>query len=122
VEQSGGFLNLRFASEVLRGIHVLSVSGEVDYSVKDQFDSALTSAVDGVHSPLVIDLTRIRYMDSTGLNALARAKSRMMARNDELYIVLSQPHLIKVFAMVGFDKLLRIHETLDDAVAAAQGN
>lgn len=120
MENSGRLPGLRFASQVLKGIHVLGVGGEIDYSVKEQFENALRSAVDGVHSPLVIDLTDVRYMDSTGLNALARTKTRMTARGDRLFIVLPQQHLQKVFAIVGFDKIFRIHETLEDAVAAAQ--
>ena len=120
VENSGGLPVLRFASQVLDGIHVCSVTGEVDYSVKDQFESGLKSAVDGVHSPLVIDLTGVRYMDSTGLNALARAKAAMTARKDELYIVLPQPHLQKVFEIVGFDRIFHLHQTLEEAVAAAR--
>lgn len=120
MEKSGGLPGLRFVSQVLNGIHVLGIAGEIDYSVKEKFENALRSAVDGVHSPLVLDLTDVRYMDSTGLNALARAKARMTARGDSLFIVLPQQHLQKVFAIVGFDKIFRIHETLDDAVAAAQ--
>jgi anti-anti-sigma factor len=104
---------------VLNGIHVLRVSGEVDLSVKDQFERALASAVKGAHSPLVIDLTDVRYLDSMGLNALVRAKSQMVARNDELHIVLKNPHLQKVFRILGFYELFRIHESLDDALRAA---
>ena len=120
MENDGGLPGLRFASQVLKGIHILGVAGEIDYSGKEQFENALKSAVDGVHSPLVLDLTHVRYMDSTGLNALARAKNRMTALGDTLFIVLPQQHLQKLFAIVGFDKLFRVHETLDDAIAAAQ--
>jgi anti-sigma B factor antagonist len=80
----------------------------------------LTSAVDGAHSPLVIDLTGVRYMDTTGLNALVRANGRMTARNDELYIVLPNHQMQRVFAILGFDKVFRIHQTLDGAIAATQ--
>ncbi len=120
MENRGELPDLLFANGVSNGIHVFSVAGEVDYSAKEAFETALKSAVDGAHSPLVIDLSEVRYMDSTGLNSLARAKSRMSARGDELYIVLPQKHLQKVFAILGFDKLFNVHRTLDEAVAAAQ--
>ena len=116
---SGDSEPLRCATHVLKGIHVLRVSGEVDVSGKDQFGRALESAVDGAHSPLVIDLTHVRYMDSSGFNALARAKRRMTERNDEIYIVLHDPHLQRLFSLIGFDKLFRVHETLNEAVSAA---
>ncbi len=109
------------ATEVLNGIHVLRVSGEVDVSVKDEFERGVQAGVEGVHSPLVIDLTGVRYMDSIGLNALARARRQMTAGHDCLYIVLHNQHLQKVFALLGFDKLFHVHETLDDALAAARG-
>lgn len=110
---------LQLSSEVLQGIHVLRASGEVDLSVKEQFERRIDEAVEGAHSPLVIDLTDVRYMDSSGLNVLARAQRRMTARNDRLCIVLQDPHLQKVFEMMGFDKLFRIYQTLDHAIAAA---
>ena len=110
---------LRTASQVLKGVHVLRISGEVDLSVKQQFEQALKSAVEGVHSPLVIDLEGVQYMDSMGFNALLNAQRQMMARNDKLYIGLQNHHLQKVFAILGFDKIFRKHGTLDDALAAA---
>jgi anti-sigma B factor antagonist len=120
VENSGEPLTLRFANQVFEGVHVFGVSGEVDFAVKEQFENALTCAVDGAHSPLVIDLTHVRYMDTTGLNALVRARVRMTARDDELYIVLPHPQLQRVFAILSFDKVFRIHQTLDNALAAAR--
>lgn len=84
---------------------MLRASGEVDLTKKMRFERAIESALTKARSPVVIDLTNVRYIDSSGLNSLAQARRRTAAS--------------KVFEIVGFDKLFRIYRTLDDAIAAA---
>ncbi|MEU4235963.1 STAS domain-containing protein [Actinoplanes sp. NPDC026619] len=49
---------------------VLAASGEIDMSNADAFAAALTEAREGADGPLVVDLTRVEYLDSAGLAAL----------------------------------------------------
>jgi anti-anti-sigma factor len=51
---------------------VLHLAGELDLAVKEQLSSALASArVDG--RPLVLDLTDVTFLDSSGLAVLLEA-------------------------------------------------
>ncbi|MGC4892350.1 STAS domain-containing protein [Micromonospora sp. DT31] len=52
------------------GVRVLSVAGEIDMSNADTFGAALTDAVRPDGGPLVVDLTKVEYLDSAGLAVL----------------------------------------------------
>lgn len=112
-------LPLQLSSRLLGVAYVVSASGDIDISEREKFDAALRTAIDEARSTIVIDLTGVNYIDSTGLNCLARAQRRLIPRNETLQIVLDNPHLTKVFEIVGFDRLFPIHRTLDDALAGS---
>jgi anti-sigma B factor antagonist len=52
------------------------VSGELDLASADEFDEAIRVAEKATARPIVVDLTNLRYMDSTGLSVLLRAHTR----------------------------------------------
>ncbi|MFI7211430.1 STAS domain-containing protein [Micromonospora maritima] len=52
------------------GSRVLTVVGEIDMSNAASFADALDDAVRPDGEPLVVDLTRVEYLDSAGLAAL----------------------------------------------------
>jgi len=52
-------------------VHMLAVEGVLDIFTVDEFDATL-SGVTGVHK-LVIDLSAVTFLDSTGIGAILRA-------------------------------------------------
>lgn len=100
-------------------MHLLTVSGEVDNSVEEVFRDALSTAVDGANSPLIIDLAGVTSIDSNGLGALIRTQRSMNARPDELYFVVHDPRIRRTFSALGLDKLFDLYETPETAMAAA---
>jgi anti-sigma B factor antagonist len=102
-----------------RGVHVLTVSGNVDDVVESTFRDALATAVAGANSPLILDLTGVTYIDSNGLGALIRTQRQMNARPDKLYLVVCDPRTRRTFSALGLNKLFDLYETLKAATAAA---
>ncbi|MFG1717250.1 STAS domain-containing protein [Micromonospora chalcea] len=52
------------------GVRVLTAVGEIDMSNASSFAEALAEAVRPEGEPLVVDLTKVEYLDSAGLAAL----------------------------------------------------
>ncbi|MBF5028870.1 MULTISPECIES: STAS domain-containing protein [unclassified Micromonospora] len=52
------------------GVRVLAAVGEIDMSNASTFADALADAVRPDGEPLVVDLTKVEYLDSAGLAAL----------------------------------------------------
>ena len=96
---------------------VLSVSGELDMATAPDLRERLTAATDGGATALVVDLRRVKFMDSVGLAAILHARSRLSDAG-RLAIVLtrdSYPHL--VLETAGLPRSLALFETLPEAVA-----
>jgi len=64
----------------------LRVVGEIDMSTVPTFEKALSSALDAKHERLMIDLSEVNFMDSSGLNALVRARDAMEDTGVEMVI------------------------------------
>jgi anti-anti-sigma factor len=61
---------LSVRSGFLEGCHVLVVEGELDMDHAPELDAAIETCSDGL--PLVIDLTSLAFIDSTGIHTLLR--------------------------------------------------
>src|SRR5437868_2861455 len=96
----------------LDGCGVISLAGELDYLTAP----ALVEAIDAYDGdrPVVVDLSELRFLDSSGLHAL------MMARSESrtLVIVCPEGNVGRVLSIVRLELALPLYERLDDAVAA----
>jgi anti-sigma B factor antagonist len=117
--QSDSSTQLRLTTATSQGVHLLRVSGEVDISVKVEFRDALERAVAEANSPLVIDLSGVRYFDASAFSALVAAQKRMTARPDKLYIVVNCPIVRQLFSLLKLDTFFDLHVSAGHAVAAA---
>lgn len=103
------------------GVPVLAVSGEVDvYSaptLKERFAELINSGA----STLVVDLTGVAFLDSTGLGALVEARALTGDAGGSLLIVCTQERIMKLFTITGLDSVFTIHSTVDAALEGAAG-
>lgn len=94
------------------GVHSLIVSGELDIATAD----ALTAALDGLKASsgdrLVIDLTAVGFMDSTGLRVLIDANRRAGKGDFDLVIVTGDSPARRVLELTRMDEHIRVVETL----------
>jgi anti-sigma B factor antagonist len=69
------------------GYETLEVEGELDIATAPRMIAALNDALANMVSPLVVDLSRVVFMDSTGLALLMNARRRVMRRGQGFAIV-----------------------------------
>jgi anti-anti-sigma factor len=103
-------------AERVGGSAVVIVRGELDIHTAERFRDVL-SEVDAwrLGSRLVIDLTECSFMDSTALGVLVDASQRL---GDAPLNVAAHVGALRVLTISGFDKVLRIHKTREEALAA----
>lgn len=95
---------------------VVHVSGEVDIATAPRLTAALRdAAADGV-ALLIADLSQVSLLDSTGLGALIEAQQA--ADPLRLRLVVSAPHVLKIFSVTGLDQVFTICGSLDEALRA----
>ena len=85
----------------------LEVSGDMDWDAVLTLEPQWERAIDeGDLREVTIDLTRVRFVDSTGISLLTSAIDRIRARGAGVRIVKPQPHVFRTFEVVGVDDLL----------------
>lgn len=77
----------------------------------------LGKAIDGGLNRIVLDLTAVSFIDSSGLGAIVGALKRVSARGDLVVCGLG-PAAAQLFRLTRMDKVFRIFDSADDAIAA----
>ncbi|MEO7428431.1 MAG: STAS domain-containing protein [Acidimicrobiales bacterium] len=90
--------------------------GELDAYTVSQFRDALGGLAASAH--LVIDLSGVPFMDSAGLGALIGGIRRAREAGGDVAVACSRPTLTRLLHTTGFDRIVTVTETVDDAAAA----
>jgi len=94
--------------EVIRepGHTALRVTGDLDLETAPQVLAAIEPHLAGGTEPLVLDLSRLTFIDSSGLSALIRVHQRTTDAGRGLAIVPPTPPVAKVLEITGLDEVL----------------
>jgi anti-sigma B factor antagonist len=98
---------------------VVSVGGEIDVYTAPQLREKVVELVAAGDVDLVLDLSGVEFLDSTGLGVLVGALNRVRAQDGSLALVLTQERILKVFEITGLRKVFPIHATVAEAVGSA---
>ena len=90
--------------------------GELDAYTVTSFREALGELA--THPRVVIDLSEVPFMDSAGLGALIGGIRRAREHGGEVAVACSRPTLTRLLHTTGFDRIVPVTVTLEDAVAA----
>lgn len=92
--------------------------GELDAYTVSQFREALGEMTTNRH--LLIDLSEVPFMDSAGLGALIGGIRRTREADGEVAVACSRPTLTRLLHTTGFDRIVPVTETVEEAVTALQ--
>ena len=90
--------------------------GELDAYTVGQFREALAEL--SAAKRLLIDLSEVPFMDSAGLGALIGGIRRAREAEGEVAVACSRPTLTRLLHTTGFDRIVPVTETLEEAQAA----
>lgn len=100
---------------------LVSVAGELDAVAAPQLDSALAPLLAGEGGDgLVLDLSGVSFLDSSGLGVCIKAVKGVRANGGEVALVVTTPRLLKVLEITGIDQAVSVVDTVADALAAVQ--
>jgi len=106
-----------FPVELVGGVPVVAVPGEIDLVNAPELHLALLEAAAYGSETLVADMTRTRFCDSAGLHTLVAAHQRAQAEGGELLLVITSAAVLRVLALTGVDRVIANFTSLDDALA-----
>lgn len=102
-----------------RSVTILRLAGRLDATTVSQLERALTDAQLSGDRAIVIDLSDLTYISSSGLRVLLTGRSNARKRGGEVFLCSLRPPVREVFEMVGFTAVFTIFDTLEQAMEAA---
>lgn len=99
------------------GCVVVDVQGDVTFASAAQLARELHAALDTGPQRLLVDLTRVGFMDSSGLATLLRAASTALRSDASVALVHDPAGPPSVLRFKGIEQLVRMYPSRDAALA-----
>jgi anti-sigma B factor antagonist len=110
-------MHLQVETESVGSATVVDVIGELDLHTAPDLDAALTSAAEQDAADVVVDLSRVDFMDSTGLSVIVSAVASARDRGATISVVTASEKITKVFTLTGVDQQVAMYATREEALA-----
>ncbi|MDT9686213.1 STAS domain-containing protein [Streptomyces sp. TRM76323] len=108
---------LSVVSTTTDGVRVLTLAGEIDHHTGDRLRRALDTS--GVPRPrVVLDLGRVTFMDSSGINLLIAAHHAVTGAGGWLRLAAPTEPVLRTIRLVGLDTVIDCCPTLHQAISA----
>lgn len=112
--------SLRYEQIEGREVALITIAGELDFHSVAQFERMLSRAA-GQGGGLALDMTALRFMDSSGLRIVLRSSERSDALGRRLAIAVVEASPVrKLFWLAGVQDRLSLFSTREEALAFAQ--
>ena len=110
-------VGLLAAHEQHQDVAVLSVHGEIDLGTAPALREVLLPVLEHQTGPVVVDLSEVAFMDSTGVHVLVDTLRRLEPQNRRLAIVCREGGQVhRLLALVGLLDALTVHRSRESAV------
>ena len=111
-------VDLTITTREAEGRTVVAVAGEIDVYTAPRLREQITELVAAGTYDLVIDMSAVEFLDSTGLGVLVGGLKKVRAHDGSLDLVCTQERLLKIFRITGLAKVFTIYPSVEDASAA----
>jgi anti-sigma B factor antagonist len=97
---------------------VLAVTGELDVATAPQLrQEAVRLSAAGTNN-LVVDLSGVEFLDSTGLGVIVGVVKRVRTPGGELAVAGAEDHVLKVFEITRISDVVPMFASRDEACAS----
>lgn len=113
-------MKLTMVESRMRTIHIVSLHGILDGNTSVELQRKIRSLIAVGVIRIVIDLSDLQYIASAGIGILIAGQQDVDALGGNLQFARPSALVSNVFAMLGLDAIIHIHERLDQGVIAAE--
>ncbi len=100
------------------GALVAWVNERIDGANVLEFEEAVRSAIEDDDRAVVMDFENLTYISSAGLRAVLLTAKTLWDRDAKFALCSVSPSIREIFEISGFDKIITIHATQEEALAA----
>lgn len=101
-----------------KSVQIVRVEGYLDSSTFPRLQEHLSDLIGQKNYRFVIDLEELNYISSAGLGVLMGMLQEVREHNGDLKVAKMSVKIRNLFDMLGFSRLVRIYEDVDEAVEA----
>jgi anti-sigma B factor antagonist len=101
-------------------IELVSVAGELDMSNSSELRRRVETCLRNGRISVIIDLSELTHMDSSGLAALISSHQLTQERSGRLALVISSESVRRTVEVRGLDRLFTIVPDRDQAIASVR--
>ena len=109
-------MELQLATRHEGDVSVVGARGEVDVFTAPDLDAELDALIADGNARLVVDLSDVAFLDSTGLGVLVKALKHARENGGWLHLVITSDRIRKIFEITGLDASIPIFDTAQDAI------
>ena len=93
----------------------LALKGRLDALSADDFNRKIAEVTAEGSKQILVDMSALDYISSAGLRVILTAAKQLKKQGGELKLATLQENVATVFRISGFDKIIPILPTCDDA-------
>jgi anti-sigma B factor antagonist len=114
-------MNLKVETRPLEnGAAIVGLTGEVDVYTSPRLKQEIVDLLNQGYTKIIVDTTKVEYLDSTGLGVLIGGLKRARERDGDLRLICDSPRILRIFEITGLTKIFDIHRSEAEAVEAVK--
>lgn len=91
--------------------------GRLDNVNAGEFQALVTGHIDAGEKSLIVDFSNLDYISSAGLRVVQLASETLVKSGGRFALCAMSENISRVFRISGFDRIIAIADTLEDALA-----
>jgi anti-sigma B factor antagonist len=107
---------LEIQVEEKEGFHIVTPVGELDVYTVPLFRKVILKLEGERRHDIILDLTSLSFVDSSGLGSLIETYQKSQSVNGELAFVIDNPRLLKILKLVDLDRVFKVYPNLGRAL------
>jgi anti-sigma B factor antagonist len=100
-------------------VQLFALGGSLDLATSPSLRATLMEAADREKHEIVVDLTHLEFLDSTGLGALIGAHKRAAEHGGSVRLVAQEGQILRLLRITGLLDVFKVYPTLEAALALA---
>jgi anti-sigma B factor antagonist len=109
-------VQLLMSTRIERGVTVVAPSGEVDMASAPQLREKLGELLNDGITNLLVDMSEVAFLDSSGLGVLVSAMKQTRASGGSIRLAGVRPLVLKVLEITRLTDALPTYRTVDEAL------
>jgi anti-sigma B factor antagonist len=96
--------------------HAIEIEGEIDLHAAPSMQERIDAVLERGKTRVIVDLSAVRYIDSTGLTVLLGALKRLRRDGGALALVVTDYDIERMLESTGLDGMFAVHRSRDEAL------